>query len=79
MAAVVRDSFGEGAKQKLAKRKLDSVGNVRSSCGMANDPARIRRLEDRLMLASSLAGISALASNEAGVAARGTNSKPAHT
>ena len=31
MAAVVRDSFGEGAKQNLAKRKLDSVGNVRSS------------------------------------------------
>jgi len=64
MVTVVRDSFGEGGKQKLAKRKLGSVGYVRSSCGMANDPARIKRLRERLMLASSLAEISALASNE---------------
>jgi len=31
---------------------------------MANDPARIKRLRERLMLASSLAEISTLASNE---------------
>jgi len=64
MVTVVRDSFGEGGKQKLAKRKLGSVGYVRSSCGMANDPARIKRLRERLMLASSLAEIFTLASNE---------------
>jgi len=59
MVTVVRDSFrGGGGKQKLAKRKLDS------SCGMASDPARIKRLREKPVLASSLAEISALASNE---------------
>ena len=64
MSSIVRDSFGEGARQGLARRKLGSVGNVRSSCGLANDPSRIDRLRQRPMLAASLADISARATNE---------------
>ena len=60
----MRDSHGDGAKQKLTKRKLGSVGNVRPSCGMMSDPARIKRLRDRPMLAASLGKISAQATNE---------------
>ena len=37
---------------------LDSAGYVHLPCGLANDPARIKRLENRLMLASSLAEVS---------------------
>ena len=33
--AIIRDMCGEGAKQKLAKRKLDGVGEVHSACGVA--------------------------------------------
>ena len=43
--AIIRDMCGEGAKQKLAKRKLDGVGEVHSACGVANAPDRIRRLQ----------------------------------
>ena len=45
--AIIRDMCGEGAKQKLAKRKLDGVGEVHSACGVANAPDRIRRLQVR--------------------------------
>ena len=45
--AIIRDMCGEGAKQKLAKRKLDEVGEVHSGCGVANTPDRIRRLQVR--------------------------------
>ena len=43
--AIVRDTMGDGAQQKQAKRKLDGIGDVHSSCGFANTPDRIRRLE----------------------------------
>ena len=43
--AILRDTFGEGAKQRLARRKLDGVGEVHSACGVANSPDRIRRLQ----------------------------------
>ena len=54
----MRNSLGEGGEQKLAKRKPDSAGYVHSPRGLVNDPARIRRLENRSMLASSLPGVS---------------------
>ena len=60
MSSTARDSFGEGAKQKPTKRKLDSAGYVHSSCGLANGPAHIKRLGNRPMLASSLAEVSLL-------------------
>ena len=45
--AIILDMSGAGAKQKLAKRKLDGVGVVHSACGVANAPDRIRRLQVR--------------------------------
>ena len=58
MSSIVHGPSGEGGKLKLARRKLDSAGYIHSSCGLANDPDRINRLENRLMLASSLAEVS---------------------
>jgi hypothetical protein len=47
--AILRDTVGHGAKQKLARRQLDAVGDVRSACGVANTPDRIRRLKVFIM------------------------------
>jgi hypothetical protein len=54
MHEIAKHAHGEGAKQVMAKRKLDSLGNVRGDCGFANDP----ELKGQLQLADSLAGIS---------------------
>ena len=58
MHEIAKTTTGEGAKHAMAKRKLDALGNVRAHCGMANDPKRIKRLEEQLDLASSLVEIS---------------------
>ena len=55
MHEIAKHAHGEGAKQVMAKRKLDSLGNVRGDCGFANDP---ERMKGELQLADSLAGIS---------------------
>ena len=45
MYEIAKHAHGEGAKQVMAKRKLDSLGNVRGDCGFANDPERMKRLK----------------------------------
>ena len=47
--AITRDMRGEGAKQKLAKRKPDGFGYVHFACGLANATDRIRRLQVRCL------------------------------
>ena len=49
---------GAGATTKLAKRKLDSIGDVKSHCGIANQPERIEKLQRALDLAVSISAIS---------------------
>ena len=44
MHEIVSHAHGEGAKQAMAKRKLDALGNIRGDCGFANDPERMKRL-----------------------------------
>lgn len=63
-AAIIRETAGEEAKTKLARRKLDAIGEVHSSCGIANDPVRIERLKKKLKLTDTLAQISALQAAE---------------
>ena len=58
MHEIAKQAHGEGAKQGMAKRKLDSLGNIRGDCGFANDPERMKRLKSQLQLADSLAEIS---------------------
>jgi hypothetical protein len=43
MHEIAKHAHGEGAKQVMAKRKLDSLGNVRGDCGFANDPECMKR------------------------------------
>ena len=54
MHEIAKHAHGEGAKQVMAKRKLDSLGNVRGDCGFANDP----ELKGQLQLADSLSMLS---------------------
>ena len=60
MYAIAKTVTGEGAKQSMAKRKLDALGNVRAHCGAANDPKRMKRLREQLALADSVSEISKL-------------------
>lgn len=62
---IMSHCHGEGAKQALAQRKLDALGNLRGSCGLANDAERMRRLKNQLDLAKSMAEINKLAAEEA--------------
>jgi hypothetical protein len=55
---LMRDAGGDAATQRLAKRKLDSWGHVKSHSGIVNDPARMDRMENGRQLAASLADIS---------------------
>tara|TARA_B110001452_G_scaffold205333_1_gene175349 strand:+ start:90 stop:1757 length:1668 start_codon:yes stop_codon:yes gene_type:complete len=57
MHEIATHCHGEGAKQKLAKRKIDAVGNLRGESGIANDEVRLQRLKNQLQLTDSLAEI----------------------
>lgn len=58
MHEIASHCHGEGAKQSLAKRKLDALGFMRGESGIQNDPERIKRLRNQLALADSIAEIS---------------------
>jgi len=45
------DSYGTNAKHKLAKRKLDSWGSIKSHCGFANSEKKLARYKNMLELA----------------------------
>ena len=58
MHEIAKHAHGEGAKQAMAKRKLDNLGYARGESGFANDPERMRRLTNQLNLTASIAAIS---------------------
>ena len=58
MHEIIRTTHGEGAKQSMAKRKIDALGNLRGQSGFSNDPKRMKRLENQLLLAQSIGEIS---------------------
>jgi hypothetical protein len=64
MHEIMSHAHGAGAQQALAKRKLDSLGNVRGQSGFANDPARMKRLKSQLDLVVSIADIDKATANE---------------
>ena len=55
--AIMRDTAGEGALKKLAKRKLDNVGDIKAHCGIQNSVERIRQLKAARELSDSLTEI----------------------
>ena len=51
---IINFSSGNGATMKLAKRKLEIMGYIKSFLGVHNDPDRLRLLTKKLELAHSL-------------------------
>ena len=54
---MLRDAKDEGSKLKLASRKLDALGCVKSFSIIANDPECLDKLRNQLQLSQSLATI----------------------
>jgi hypothetical protein len=54
---LMKDAGGDGATLKLAKRKLDSLGDIKAHCGLANNPERMHKLQRAATLASSISHI----------------------
>ena len=54
-----------GNNKRLAQRKLDALGYVKSHSCFINDPARIERLRSRLALAKYLEAVNNIEDNEA--------------
>ena len=48
----------------MAKRKLDSLGNIRGHSSFANDGPRLKRLKNQLDLTVSISEINRLAADE---------------
>ena len=57
LRAIMRDSGGNGALRKLARRKLDNVGDIKAHCGIQNNPERIRQLSAARELSASITEI----------------------
>jgi hypothetical protein len=57
MGSLLREAHSSVAHKKLPKRRLDAIGAIGGHCCLANDPARIKKLEEQLMLSNSLAEI----------------------
>ena len=64
MHEIAKHTHGEGAKQHMAKRKLNVLGSINNQSGLANDPVRLKRLENQLQLAKSMAAINKEAAAE---------------
>ncbi|KAH8045259.1 hypothetical protein JL722_14324 [Aureococcus anophagefferens] len=54
---LINDAGGDGATLKLAKRKLDALGNFKPISFLANAPERIHRLQQAATLAASMSEI----------------------
>jgi hypothetical protein len=60
MGHILYDSKGEGASQKVAKRRIDLIsGNVNSYARILNDPARLEMIQDVNKMTAAVAEVSA--------------------
>ena len=57
---ITRFSHGYGAKTKLAMRKLDNIGYIKSYGGVQNNTERLHQLKNKLEFSQLLAIISLL-------------------
>ena len=55
--AVIRESFGDRAKRKCAKRKLTALGTVVGHCGVVNSEVMMERMREQLAFAASQAEV----------------------
>ena len=58
--SVLADAVGDGAKLKIAKRKLTALGTMQGYCSVVNSKDNMARVEVELRVAASCAEISAI-------------------
>ena len=54
---IIEDTSGKHSTLKIARRKLDAIGNIKSHSGIFNNPECLTKLENRLKLADSISFI----------------------
>jgi hypothetical protein len=64
-SSIVSFTHGDGAKIKLAMRKLDNIGYIKYYSGVKNDHERLRGLKNKVEFFQSLATIAILEEKDA--------------
>ena len=54
---IIEDTAGKNAMSRLARRKIDSLGNIKSHSCIVNNECAITKLENKLKLAESMSFI----------------------
>jgi hypothetical protein len=54
-SSIMSCALGDGANMKLAMRKLDNLGYIKSYGGVQNYPERLRRLKNKLQSLTTIA------------------------
>ena len=55
---IIKDAVGDGAKLKVARRKLNSIGNMHGHCAILNSDRNLKCMRDDLQLTDAIAEIS---------------------
>ena len=55
---IIKDAVGDGAKLKVARRKLNSIGNMHGHCAVLNSDRNLKCMRDDLQLTDAIAEIS---------------------
>ena len=55
---IIRDAVGDGAALKVARRKLNTIGNMHGHCAVLNGAENLKRMRDDLQLTDAIAEIS---------------------
>lgn len=61
---IMRDATGDGAKKKIAKRKLTNLGYMQGYCELVTSDERVKRMKQDLKLAASVAAINVAEAKE---------------
>ena len=54
---IIRDAVGDGAALKVARRKLNTIGNMHGHCVVLNCAENLKRMHDDLQLMDAIAEI----------------------
>ena len=54
---IIRDAVGDGASLKVARRKLNTIGNMHGHCTVLNGADNLKRMCDDLQLTDAIAKV----------------------
>ena len=62
---ILNDAFGNGAKFKMAQRKLNSLAHIKAHCVVLNNDESLRKCQNHLQLVKSIAEVNKTAKRKA--------------